>query len=170
MKSHGFTLPELLVAMAISGILLALSAPGLARQRGEAALRTASAQTLAALQLARRTALARGLSITACPSADGETCAFGASQWMLFANASGGRDYRRDVADEVLQRWSVPHGVAVAGTRGYASFQPRPGAATTVTFNFCHRSAPRGISIVISQTGRPRVVRGTETAGICPEQ
>ena len=34
MKIRGFTLPELLVAMAISAMLLALAAPGFARQRG----------------------------------------------------------------------------------------------------------------------------------------
>jgi type IV fimbrial biogenesis protein FimT len=161
MQDRGFTLPELLVAMAISAVLLGLAAPGFGRQRAEAALRTASSQTLAALQLARREALARGQSVTACPTSDGAVCAFGAPQWMLFANASGGVNSRREAADELLQRWTLPQGVTVSGTRGYAAFQPRPGAATTVTFRFCHRAAPLGLSIVVSQTGRPRVVRNT---------
>ena len=64
------------------------------------------------------------------------------------------------------KRWTLPQGVAVSGTRGYAAFQPRPGAATTVTFDFCHRAAPRGVSIVVSQTGRPRIERGN-AAGNC---
>jgi type IV fimbrial biogenesis protein FimT len=168
MKDRGFTLPELLAALGISAVLLAMAAPGFGSQRGEAALRTAASRTLAALQLARRTALARGQSVTVCPTTDAGTCTFGAEQWMLFANAPGGTDNRLDAADEVLQRWSMPAGVAVSGTRGYAAFQPRPGAATTLTFDFCHRSARHGTSIVVSQTGRPRVVHDTTAHG-CPE-
>lgn len=161
MRDRGFTLPELLVATGICALLLGLATPGLGRQRGEAALRTAASQTLAALQLARREALARGESVTACPSINGEVCAFGGDQWMLFANAVGGSDGRRDASDELLQRWALPQGVEVSGTRGHAAFQPRPGAAATVTFSFCHRAAPSGVSIIVSQTGRPRMVRGT---------
>ena len=159
MRNRGFTLSELLVAVAITALLLALAAPGFARQRGTAALRGASNQTLAALQLARRLALARGQSVTVCPSADGVDCGFDGNQWLLFVNAAGGTDARRDAADELLQRWTVPAGVVVSGTRGYAAFQPRPGAAMTVTFEFCHRAAPAMLAIVVSQSGRPRVSR-----------
>jgi type IV fimbrial biogenesis protein FimT len=167
MRDRGFTLPELLVALGICALLLALAAPGLRSQRGAAALRAATSETLAALQLARRLALARGQSVTVCPTTDGARCAFGGSQWLLFANAPGGVDSRRDAADELLQRWSMPEGVAVSGTRGYAAFQPHPGAASTLTFDFCHRGARQGTSIVVSQTGRPRVVHGT-AAQDCP--
>jgi type IV fimbrial biogenesis protein FimT len=159
MRNRGFTLSELLVAVAITALLLALAAPGFARQRGTAALRGASNQTLAALQLARRLALARGQSVTVCPSADGVVCGIDGNEWLLFVNAAGGTDARRDGADELLQRWTLPAGVVVSGTRGYAAFQPRPGAAMTVTFEFCHHAAPATLAIVVSQSGRPRVSR-----------
>jgi type IV fimbrial biogenesis protein FimT len=159
MRDRGFTLSELLVAVAITALLLALAAPGFARQRGAAALRGASNQTLAALQLARRIALARGQSVTVCPSADGVACGFAGDEWLLFVNAPGGTDARREGADELLQRWSLPAGVVVSGTRGYAAFQPRPGAAVTVTFEFCHRAVRSTTAIVVSQSGRPRIHR-----------
>ena len=165
MRKHGFTLLELLVAMAIGAILLALAAPGMAHQRAAAAVRTASSQALAALQLGRRIALARGQNVTVCPSPDGVTCGWGGRQWLLFANSPGGTDRRRDATDDLLRQWELPAGVFVTGTRGYADFQPRPEAATTVTFRFCHPGAPNaGIAIVISQTGRPRVVRRVSAA------
>jgi type IV fimbrial biogenesis protein FimT len=123
---------------------------------------------MAALQLARRMALARGQSVTACPSADGVACGFGARQWVLFANASSGTDSRREAADELLHSWALPGGVTVSGTRGYAAFQPRPGAALTVTFRFCHPAAPASsFAIVVSQTGRPRVERPGAASGDC---
>ena len=119
------------------------------------------------LQLARREALARGQSVTACPTRDGIVCGFGAREWMLFANAAGGTNSRRDAADELLQRWTLPQGVTVSGTRGYAAFQPRPGAATTVTFDFCHRAAPAAVSIVVSQTAG-RASFAAPPSGDCP--
>ena len=159
MKERGFTLTELLVTLAIATLLLALAGPAFTRQRAQAALRSASGQTMAALHLARRLALARGQSVTVCPSADGQRCGFDGKEWLLFANAAGGADSRLDGGEEVLRRWALPAGVTVSGSRGYAAFQPRPGAAATVTFEFRHRSAPgMARSVVVSQTGRPRVV------------
>ena len=160
MRHRGFTLAELLVALAIGALLLALAAPGFTRQRGTTALRAASNETLAALQLARRLALARGQSVTVCPSADGVVCSLAGTEWLLFANAPGGSDSRREPADELLRRWTLPGGVRVSGTRGYAAFQPRAGSAVTVTFEFCHHAAPAAaLAIVVSQSGRPRVSR-----------
>lgn len=145
------------MALAISAALLALAASGFGRQRATAALRSATGQTMAALHLARRLALARGQSVTVCPS-DGSRCGFDGTEWLLFANNPGGTDARREDDEIVLRRWSLPAGVRVSGTRGYAAFQPRPGAAATVTFEFRHPSAPaEGHNVVVSQTGRPRI-------------
>lgn len=155
----GFTLVELMVAIAISALLLALAGPSFMQQRANAALRTATGQTMAALHLARRLALARGQSVTVCPSEDGRRCGFGGDQWLMFANEPGGSDARVDGHELVLQHWQLPRGVTVSGTRGYAAFHPRPGAAATVTFQFRYRDSTSAMrAIVVSQTGRPRLV------------
>ena len=165
--ARGFTLIDLLVTLGIGAVLLGLAVPGLAHHRGEVAVRTATSQTLAALQLARRLALARGQTVTVCPSSDGTVCAFGGGQWLLFANDPAGTDNRREAADELLQRWQLPAGVTVTGTRGYAAFQPRPGAGTTVTFQFCHPATAERTAIVISQTGRARTSRTASGGAPC---
>jgi type IV fimbrial biogenesis protein FimT len=160
-RARGFTLTELLVTMAISALLLALATPSFQQLRREAALRTAASQTMAALHLARRLALARGQSVTVCATVDGQHCAFGGTRWVLFANAPGGSESRLEAGDQVLRQWQLPEPVEVGGTRGYAAFQPRPGAAATVTFEFRYRGSPgAGRSIVVSQTGRARLVKG----------
>lgn len=155
---RGFTMVETLVVLAIGSMLLALSVPGFSRQRAEAAVRTAASQTMAALHLARRLALARGQHVTVCPSPDGQRCDFSGREWLLFANAAGGADSRLEPGDELLRRWEVPTGVVLDGTRGYAAFHSRPGSATTVTIRFHHASGKAATrSIVVSQTGRPRM-------------
>lgn len=158
MKSRGFSLLELMVALSIAALLLGLSVPAFIHQRAAAALRSASDQTLSALHLARRLALARGQTVTVCPSADGVSCAFGGARWLLFANDENGTSSRFEPPDQLVRSWQLPHDVVVRGTRGYAAFQPRPGSATTVTFEFTHRRVT-GISrsVVVSQTGRPRL-------------
>lgn len=158
MKSRGFSLVELLVALGVAAVLLALAAPGFGHLRADAALRSAARQTLAAVHLARRLALARGESVTVCPSADGMRCGFGGAHWLLFANQPAGVDSRREEGELILRQWQLPARVLVNGSRGYAAFQPRPGAATTVTFEFTHPGRPAAIiRLVISQTGRPRI-------------
>lgn len=159
-RTAGFTLPELLTALAIAAILVALAAPALSRQRASSAVQAAASQTLSALHLARRLALAQGQSVTACPSGDGAACGFGAREWLLFANVPPGSDARREPGEQVLRRWVLPQHVVTGGTRGYAAFQARPGAAATVTFEFCHEAWPDfRRRIVVSQTGRPRLER-----------
>jgi type IV fimbrial biogenesis protein FimT len=158
MKFRGFSLAELLVALAIAAVLLALAVPGFGQQRADAALRSAARQTLAAVHLARRLALARGESVTVCPAADGMRCGFGGTQWLLFANQPAGVDSRREEGELILRKWQLPARVVVSGSRGYAAFQPRPGAAATVTFEFTHPGRPAAsIRLIISQTGRPRI-------------
>jgi Tfp pilus assembly protein FimT len=144
--------------LAIIAVLLALVSPAMGRLRSQVSLRSAASQALAALHLARRLALARGQTVTVCPTVDGFQCEFGGNDWMLFANQPGGSLSRVDPDEQVIRRWQAPAGVGASGTRGYAAFQPRVGAATTVTFEFYHPGA-RGEArrVIVSQTGRPRL-------------
>jgi type IV fimbrial biogenesis protein FimT len=163
----GLTLTELLVALAIMAILLMFAVPLLSRQRAEAAVQVAADRTVAALHLAREQALAAGHSLTVCPSADSSRCGFGSPEWMLFENLPGGSDARREAAEPLLQRWQLPRGVVVTGTRGYATYQPNTSSAATLTFDFCFAAVPAARrAVIVSQTGRARITR--PPAGAAP--
>jgi type IV fimbrial biogenesis protein FimT len=154
----GLSLVELLVALGIAALLLSLSVPSLSRLRAEWLVRGAAGQILAGLQLARRVALARGQSVTLCPTVDGWRCGFPSRQWMLFANSGGGSDARREAGEPILRQWQLSPAVSISGTRGYAAFQPQTSAAATLTFVFCYGAWPQARrELVVSQTGRPRV-------------
>lgn len=159
-SAPGFTLIELLAALAITALLASLGWPLLARQRAAAAVQVATNRTLAALLVARQKALATGHSVTVCPSADGRRCGFGGVQWLLFENLPGGLDSTREAGEPLLQQWQLPPGILADGTRGYAAYQPATRSAATLTFRFCHSAHPQlGRSVIVSQTGRPRVIR-----------
>lgn len=160
--ASGFTLVELLAALAIGALLAALGWPLLTRQRAVAAVAAATNRTLAALQVARQQALSTGHPVTVCPSPDGRRCGFGGAHWLVFENRPGGLDATRDTGDRLLQQWELPPGIQTSGTRGYAVYQPATRSATTLTFRFCHRAYPDvERSVIVSQTGRPRVSRPT---------
>ena len=151
---------ELLLAMSIAAILLTLGLPALSRLRADWAVRGAAGQLLAGLQLARRSALTTGQSVTLCPSADGMRCGFPSRHWILFANSAGGSDARHEAGESILRRWALDPSVTVSGTRAYAAYQPQTSAAATLTWVFCHSADTEARrALVVSQTGRPRVSR-----------
>jgi type IV fimbrial biogenesis protein FimT len=144
--------------MAVTAILSALALPDLRRLVADASVRSAADQTLAALQLARRTALATGTNVTLCPTRNERDCDMQGTMWMLFANRQPGHESHRDDNEPLLRIWPQPRGVSVSGTRGYAAYLPQPRAAATLTFTFCHTGNPAlRRSVVVSQTGRPRI-------------
>ncbi len=102
--------------------------------------------------------LASGEAVTLCLTADMTHCDLAGREWMLFRNQEGGSLAQREAGETVLRRWPLPRGVQVGGTRGYAWYLPQPRAAATLTLDFCHPAAPAARrSVIVSQTGRPRV-------------
>lgn len=167
-SERGFSLTELVVALGISAVLLGLATPAFRRQLAEAAVDSAASQMLSGLALARRTALTTGRTATFCLTGNGSTCALDGTDWMLFTNRPEGVDSRREPDEPFLWQEPLPRGVRVSGTRGYATYLARPRAASTLTFTFCHEALPqRRRSVVVSQTGRPRLVRTSDGSGRC---
>lgn len=88
--ARGVTLVELLVAMAVAGILIAAAAPSFQGIFNGNRLTTAANDLAASLQAARLEAMRRGQRVIICPSADGTTCAAGNpwAGWIVFADAN----------------------------------------------------------------------------------
>ncbi len=70
----GFSLMELMTALTVLGVLLALAGPGLADFVEESRLSGSSRDFVVDFALARNEAAMRGQRVTVCTSTDGATC------------------------------------------------------------------------------------------------
>lgn len=111
----GVTLVELLIAITVLGILMALAIPSFETARNVNRLAAASNDLVGGLQLARMEAIRRNARVVFCRSTDGTACVAGAGNWggWLVASDENGSGTFGDVALERLRFESVPAGVNV---------------------------------------------------------
>lgn len=95
--SRGFTLFELMVTVAVMGIILSFGIPGFMSFIQNNRATTDTNDLITALNLARSEATRRAAPITVCSSTDGASCS-GDGDW------SGGWIVRNDVGD-VIRTW-----------------------------------------------------------------
>ena len=102
-RNHGFSLFELVVAMAVVGILLAIAIPSFNYVTSSNRVASEVNGLLGDLQFARAEAIKEGQTVTACSSANGTTCSTTNATswnqgWIVFSDANGnglvdGSDY-----------------------------------------------------------------------------
>lgn len=169
MRQRAFSLPELLAALAILGILATLAMPSWQRHLARMAVDAATRQALAGLALARRTALSSGTAFTFCPTEDLVHCSFEGHEWMLFAAGSGTGLSQRAADSTLLRRWPLPRGVRLGGSRNHVWYLPQTRAAATTTWVLCHPALPAAQrELIVSQTGRVRLGRAADPANPRP--
>ena len=133
----GFTLIELMVTIAIAGILLSLAVPSMTTVIKNNRLQSAVSSFAVDLQFARSEAIKRGQNVTVCPSSDGNSC-LGTDTWhkgwMVFYDAGTIGTYDTTKGDTPLRyRAALINGdTAVAGTGAAGTTAP---ANNWVTFN-----------------------------------
>jgi type IV fimbrial biogenesis protein FimT len=150
-----FSLPELLVVLAIAAVLATLAVPGFDAIREEWNLRIATQAVLGGLSQARLGALSRQGEGRLCPSGDGRACTARAAGFIVVAGDEG--------RAALLRSSVLPARVELSGNRPSATYYAWPRAASPVTLTLCAlpRRA-RARHIVVSQTGRPRVERAAD--------
>jgi type IV fimbrial biogenesis protein FimT len=168
-KDRGFTAIELLAVVAVAAILATIAVPSFSQLRRGASIGASANQMLWALHYARSSAILRSLPTVLCLSPDGARCvtAAGAAAtgWIVFHDRDRSSPPQLSAADEVLHRLSLPQNVTVSGTRAAVTYWPTTRAGTTSTFKLCDvRGDPQGRSVIVSQTGRPRVAGATSCA------
>jgi type IV fimbrial biogenesis protein FimT len=163
-RDCGFTLLELMTALAVAGVLIAVGVPQL-RDLTIAQRITGAAQDLHMdLALARNEAVTRATNVTVCPSSDLTACTNDgwANGRLVFidANADGVVD-----AGELVIKQSQPLAMGLTATppAGFVTFNAR-GQAAAVTIGIC-QSNYTGRNIDIKSTGHASVIT---PAVVCP--
>lgn len=166
----GFTTVELLVVVAILGILLSLAIPAMASFGKSVKLSAQTNAFLSIIHLARSEAIKRNSRVTLCKSTGGVTCAQSGGWhqgWLVFQDTNN--DSVRDLDEAIIyQVQLLPTDLRLVGNQNvakYVSFTPSGGTKLTSgalqmgTLTLCLTSteATEAREIVINIVGRPRV-------------
>lgn len=156
-RMRGFTLYELIVTVAVAGIVLSFGVPGFTSviQNNRAVTHTNDVVT--ALNLARSEATRRGASIIVCASSDGTTCSDSndwSDGWVV-----------RTSTNQLLRAWGARSGGAGVLTANVSQiqFQARGSLATgsvpTLQMRLPHCTGDQGRDVTINVAGRISVNR-----------
>jgi type IV fimbrial biogenesis protein FimT len=168
---RGFTLVELMMALAIVAVLATVALPAFGNLLGRTRQQTAMADLQASLNQARSAAVSRGMHVIACPSIDRLTCLHTTQWhhgWLLFADLD--HDGQRSDDEPVLSEGQArPEGIGILGTAGRPriDYQSDGSASgTNITLTVCDRAAgsTRARTLVVSPSGRIRLGQASPSA------
>ena len=160
-RIQGVTLYELLMTLALVGIVAASGLPAFDRMLARNRQAIEINALFHALHLARKESIMRRKVVSLCPSLDGEQCAAGTDWsrgWIMFENSDRDSPPQVDAGEFVLRTHSVSHEVQIDANRRGFTLRSTFLRATNGTFVVCDRQdriPPKGL--IVSYTGRPRV-------------
>lgn len=154
----GFTLPELILVLAVIAVLALLAAPPLGRALSRAELHAAQGSLIHALNTTRSTAVFSGRRAMLCPSRDGQRCSdelHWEGGWLL-------GHYRSDNPDQIDGRPHVTHAhhprltiLSTAGRQRIRYQVDGSAGGSNVTFTLCRKGrANDALTVVVSNAGR----------------
>jgi len=175
---YGFTLVELLLALAVLAVVASLAAPSMRASLQGSQLRAESSRFLAAINLARSEAVMRSQPVSICPSAmasTGVATCTGTYEdgWLVFANRNRDKvvDAGEDVVIGVFE--GLPEGYRLTNRTGTTTafelinYLADGASHSNRTLLFCPPvpAGTQSISIVLNIVGRARLLKGRDR---CP--
>lgn len=171
---QGITLIELMVGLALVGILLSWGAPDLIGLYQRNLLSAQTERLVSDLYHARSEAIKRNLPVVVCRSDDAANCTPSSHSlsdwgigWISFVNRDD--DKFRDEGEELLRvGTSVPKRVSLQFNHWWRlTFRPN-GRAGNGTFTLCDPDRNQN-KITVYMSGRTRISRRREAEFGCPE-
>jgi type IV fimbrial biogenesis protein FimT len=165
-KLEGLTVIEFAVLLAVAGILAAAGLPALRGFILDVRMTRQLNAFVHSIHLAKQEAHKQNRYVAICQSPDGRQCQHGAGWregWMVFVNSDRDDPPQVDAGERVLQVTARYQGGGIAANRSSFVFRPFQIRSTNGTVLFCDaRGRDAFKAIVVSYTGRPRLVTGDQ--------
>ncbi len=175
----GFSLLELMVALAVGSIILVVGVPSFKGMLDNQRMTTATNELVMSLNLAKSEAIKRVKYVSVCKSSNGVSCTLAgtswADGWIVFANAAVANLGSIDAGDEVIRVYPALHDqltVTPIGTiDGFLSFRPSGTIGTstanmTGTLTMCdERGADYARGVLLQPSGQWQVSHDQTHAG-----
>ncbi|HCX87223.1 MAG TPA: hypothetical protein DG761_04305 [Gammaproteobacteria bacterium] len=159
LKCKGFTISEMLVVIAVVGVLLGLTVPSWRGQIIAKQVDTASQRLLHHLSLARMESIRSGWSVMACPGSADTGCEVNGSWadgWLGFVDRDQDRTYDPD--ERILFASPRTSGVDIHWrSPNWIRFKPQGEAWPNGHFRFCGQSEKHVRTVIVYLTGRVRL-------------
>lgn len=187
--SHGFSLIEMMVAVAVIAILAAVAVPNMQAMIASSALRTVTNDVVAALAQTRSLAIKEGGRVTMCKSANGSACATTGDWeqgWIIFADPTRNSPWTNASVDSgetvSLYAQALSANIVVKGNSGanqYVSYsadglsrQLNGSSLSPATIRVCSTStalqdSQRARDIAINSIGRVTVTTAASVSSAC---
>lgn len=155
----GITLIELMITIAIAGILISLAAPNFRSSIQNNRMVTEVNELHASLNYGRSEAIKRNSNVTICPSSNGVTCSGSWKDgWIVISG------------DELIRvHGPISDGNTLSFTRNNVTYVSEGVVAVGShgTFTLCDsRGAPYAKGLIIGLSGRPRTAIDSDDNGI----
>jgi type IV fimbrial biogenesis protein FimT len=168
--ARGFTFLEMLIAIAVAAVLLAVAIPAWSSARAKVHSTNVRAAMTITLNDSLRHATVAGAEVVVCPTLGTAACVKGTDWshgWIAFADLDG--DRIRSARETLLHREpKLEGGIKLRSTPGRTRlvFQPNgSNAGSNVTFTLCDDRGPRhAITLVLANNGRLRAGKPTSAA------
>ncbi|MBX3704489.1 MAG: GspH/FimT family pseudopilin [Steroidobacteraceae bacterium] len=166
----GFTLLELMMAITVLAILLAIAVPTFGSVIRSNRIATATNELVTALTLARSESMKRGDSVTVCASDDSALCAGSedwSTGWIVFVDTDGNGS--RGAGEPLLQAWTaIGAGLALDASVEFLQYTPTGLTSPVITNGSFELMKPgyggdKARCIRIGNTGRVSTERETCT-------
>lgn len=166
MRQHGFTLIELMIAIALTGLLLSMAVPAMDLFVSNARQTSAINDFVSSMHIARSTAITTNTRVTLCPSANGVTCENidWDRGWIVFADLDS--DQIVDLNETITSKTAGVDDLSI-GSVEFANFLLyRPNGrvmnaavnGSAGEFTVCdERGADHAKVMIIELSGRPRL-------------